>query len=149
MYAVLVVILRVVFAKLPDQMGAARLSGAALVVASVGLAIVGLVPTVFGLVAGSAVFALGMAFVMPALLTLAVSRVQDTERGAVVGTTSLFLDLSFGLSPAFLGAVAASAGYVGAFLVSAAAAGCGALLIALRRHDLARPVAVGAATLDG
>ena len=148
-YAVLVVILRVAFAKLPDQMGAARLSGAALVVASVGLAIVGLVPTAFGLVAGSAVFALGMAFVMPALLTLAVSRVQDTERGAVVGTTSLFLDLSFGLSPAFLGAVAASAGYAGAFLVSAAAAGCGALLIALRRHDLARPVAVGAATLDG
>ena len=90
-----------------------------------------------------------MAFVMPALLTLAVSRVQDTERGAVVGTTSLFLDLSFGLSPAILGAVAASAGYAGAFLVSAAAAGCGALLIALRRHDLARPVAVGAATLDG
>ena len=148
-YAVLVVILRVAFAKLPDQMGAARLSGAALVVASVGLAIVGLVPTAFGLVAGSAVFALGMAFVMPALLTLAVSRVQDTERGAVVGTTSLFLDLSFGLSPAFLGAVAASAGYVGAFLVSAAAAACGALLIAVRRHDLARPVAVGAATLDG
>ena len=148
-YAVLVVILRVAFAKLPDQVGAARLSGAALVVAAVGLAIVGLVPTAYGLVAGSAVFALGMAFVMPALLTLAVSRVQDTERGAVVGTTSLFLDLSFGLSPAFLGAVAASAGYVGAFLVSAAAAGCGALLIALRRQDLARPVAAGAATLDG
>ena len=75
---------------------------------------------------------------MPALLTLAVSRVDETERGAVVGTTSLFLDLSFGLSPAVLGAVAGVAGYDGAFLVSAAVAGCGAALLAARRHALAR-----------
>jgi MFS family permease len=115
----------------------------------VGLLIIALVATPFGLIAGSAVFAFGMAFMMPALLTLAVSRVEDTERGAVVGTTSLFLDMSFGLSPAFLGAVADSAGYVGAFLVSAAAAGTGALLIAVRRRSLARPVVAGAATLEG
>jgi MFS family permease len=148
-YAVLVVVLRLAFAKLPDQIGAARLSGTALVVGSVGLLIIALIGTPVGLVVGSAVFAFGMAFMMPALLTLAVSRVEDTERGAVVGTTSLFLDLSFGLSPAFLGAVADSAGYVGAFLVSAGAAAVGALLIGLRRRSLARPVIAGAATLDG
>jgi MFS family permease len=148
-YAVLVVVLRLAFAKLPDQIGAARLSGTALVVGSVGLLIIALIGTPVGLVVGSAVFAFGMAFMMPALLTLAVSRVEDTERGAVVGTTSLFLDLSFGLSPAFLGAVADSAGYVGAFLVSAGAAAVGALLIGLRRRSLGRPVIAGAATLDG
>ena len=148
-YAALVVVLRLAFAKLPDQIGAARLSGTALVVGAVGLLIVALVATPIGLVVGSAVFAFGMAFMMPALLTLAVSRVEDTARGAVVGTTTLFLDLSFGLSPAFLGAVADAAGYVGAFLVSAAAAATGALLIALRRRSLARPVVAGAATLEG
>ena len=148
-YAALVIVLRLAFAKLPDQVGAARLSGVALVVATVGLVVMGLVPTPAGLVAGSAVFAFGMAFVMPALLTLAVSRVEDTERGAVVGTTSLFLDLSFGLAPAFLGAVASVGGYQGAFLVSAAAAGCGALLIGLRRQALARPVRPEAARLEG
>jgi MFS family permease len=148
-YAALVVVLRLVFAKLPDQIGAARLSGTALVVGAVGLLTIALVPTPLGLVAGSAVFACGMAFMMPALLTLAVARVADTERGAVVGTTSLFLDLSFGLSPAFLGAIAGAAGYVGAFMVSAAAAGLGAILLAARRNTLARPVVAGAATLDG
>jgi MFS family permease len=148
-YAVLVVVLRLVFAKLPDQVGAARLSGTALIVATIGLAVIGLIPTPIGLVAGSAVFAFGMAFMMPALLTLAVSRVDETERGAVVGTTSVFLDLSFGLSPAFLGAVADSAGYDGAFLISAVVAGCGAVLLLARRHALAAPVPARAATLDG
>lgn len=148
-YAVLVVVLRLVFAKLPDQVGAARLSGTALIVATIGLAVIGIVQTPAGLVAGSAVFAFGMAFMMPALLTLAVSRVDETERGAVVGTTSVFLDLSFGLSPAFLGAVADSAGYDGAFLISAVVAGCGAVLLLARRHALTAPVPVRAATLDG
>jgi MFS family permease len=148
-YAVLVVALRLVFAKLPDQVGAARLSGTALIVATIGLAVIGLIPTPIGLVAGSAVFAIGMAFMMPALLTLAVSRVDETERGAVVGTTSVFLDLSFGLSPAFLGAVAATAGYAGVFLASAVVAGCGAVLLLARRHALVAPVRAGAVTLDG
>jgi MFS family permease len=149
LYAILVIVLRLAFAKLPDQVGAARLSGFALVVATFGLLILGLVRSPLGLLAGSAVFALGMAFVMPALLTLAVSRVDETERGAVVGTTSVFVDLSFGLSPAFLGAVAGVAGYDGAFLASAAVVGFGALLLAARRQSLARPLTAGAATLDG
>jgi MFS family permease len=148
-YAALVVVLRLAFAKLPDQVGAARLSGTALVVGALGLLIMAVVATPIGLVVGSAVFAFGMAFMMPALLTLAVSRVDDTETGAVVGTTSLFLDLSFGVSPAFLGAVADVAGYVGAFLVAAGAACFGALLLAARRRTLARPVVAGAATLEG
>lgn len=147
-YAVLVVVLRVAFAKLPDRIGAARLSGAALVVATIGLAILGTVGTPVGLVAGSAVFALGMAFMMPALLTLAVSRVDETERGSVVGTTSVFLDLSFGLGPAFLGAFAEGAGYSGTFLLSAAIAGFGATLLFVRRQALARPARVDPATLD-
>ena len=38
-----------------------------------------------GLVVGTAVFAAGVAFVFPALLSLAVSRVAETERGVAVG----------------------------------------------------------------
>ena len=148
-YAVLVVVLRLFFAKLPDQFGAARLSGVALVVGTIGLAILGLVPSPAGLIAGSAVFALGMAFVMPALLTLAVSRVDDTERGSVVGTTSVFLDVSFGLSPAVLGVVAGAAGYSGAFVLSAGVAAFGVVLLVARRGALARPLLVEPATLDG
>jgi len=139
LYALIVVGLRIVFAKLPDQVGAPRLSGAAMVVTAVGLTVIGLVPTGTGLLIGTAIFAAGVAFVFPALLAVAVARVDETERGSVVGTTSAFLDLSFGLAPASLGLVASAAGYPAAFLVGAAVSLVGAGIIAVRRRSMALP----------
>jgi MFS family permease len=118
-YALVVVVLRVIGATWPDRFGAGRLSGAALAVSAVGLAIIGLVPSSAGLIVGTLVFASGVAFTMPALLALAVSRVPAGERGAVVGTTTVFLDLVFGIAPVALGFVADAAGYRPTFLVSA------------------------------
>ena len=60
-------------------------------------------------------------------------------RGSVVGTSSAFLDLSFGLAPASLGIVADAAGYPAAFLVGALVSLVGAGIIALRRASLAAP----------
>jgi hypothetical protein len=65
-YALVVVGLRIVFAKLPDQIGAARLSGAALAVGAAGLAILALVGGPIGLMIGTVVFAMGVAFMFPA-----------------------------------------------------------------------------------
>jgi predicted MFS family arabinose efflux permease len=65
--------------------------------------------------------------------------VPPAERGAVVGTTSLFLDVGFGLSPALLGLMAGSTGYPATFLVSAAIAALGAGWLLLRGGALARP----------
>lgn len=118
-YALVVVVLRIVGATWPDRFGAARLSGAALAISAIGLTVIGLVPTVFGLLLGTLVFAAGVAFTMPALLALAVSRVPATERGMVVGTTTVFLDLAFGVAPVILGFVADASGYRTTFLVSA------------------------------
>jgi MFS family permease len=140
-YALVVVGLRVVGATWPDRFGAARLSGAALAVSAIGLAVIGLVPTPLGLMVGTVTFASGVAFTMPALLTLAVSRVPPTERGAVVGTTTVFLDLVFGFGPVILGAVAQVSGYGPTFLVSAAFAGFASLLLVVRRASLERPLA--------
>jgi MFS family permease len=139
MYALIVVVLRIVFAKAPDRLGAARLSGGALVVTAVGLTVIGLAPTGAGLLVGTAIFAVGVAFVFPALLSLAVARVDESERGSVVGTSSAFLDLSFGLAPASLGVVAAAAGYPAVFLVGAGVALAGAVVIGVRRASLAAP----------
>ena len=134
LYALIVVGLRVVGATWPDRFGAARLSGAALVVGAVGLAILGFVPTVVGLYVGTAIFAAGVAFTMPALLALAVSRVHEDDRGAVVGTATLFLDVVFALAPAVLGPLGQAAGYGSTFLVSAAfALAASALLVTGRR----------------
>ena len=135
-YAGLVIVLRIVFAKLPDQIGPSRLSGGALAVGAVGLLILGLAPSPVGVLVGTVVFGSGIAFLMPGLLTLAVSRVSEMERGSVVGTASAFLDLAFGLAPAVLGIVAARVGFGGVFLVSAAVSAIGFVaLVAWSRSD--------------
>jgi MFS family permease len=128
-YAGLVIVLRIVFAKLPDQIGPSRLSGGALAVGAAGLLILGLAPTPEGVLVGTVVFASGIAFLLPGLLTLAVSRVSEMERGSVVGTASAFLDLAFGLAPAVLGIVAARVGFGGVFIAGAAASALGLLVL--------------------
>jgi MFS family permease len=139
-YALVVVGLRIVGATWPDRFGAARLSGAALAVAAVGLAIIGLVATPAGLLVGTLVFATGVAFIMPALLALAVSRVPATERGSVVGTATVFLDVVFGIAPVALGFVADATSYGATFLVSAALSVVAAVLLLARRGSLERPL---------
>jgi MFS family permease len=139
LYALVVVVLRLIGAKWPDRFGAARVSGAALVVSAVGLAMIGLLPSPEGLIAGTFVFAVGVAFIMPALLSLAVSRVPPTERGTVSGTVTVFLDVSFGVAPVALGMIATRAGYEPTFLVSAGLAALGALLLFARRRSLESP----------
>lgn len=138
LYAFIVVGLRVVGARWPDRFGAARLSGGALIVSAAGLAILGLVQTPLGLFLGTVVFASGVAFTMPALLTLAVSRVVPEERGSVMGTATLFLDLVFGFAPVGLGLIADRVGYGPTFLVSALLAAFASALLLGRRATLGR-----------
>jgi predicted MFS family arabinose efflux permease len=98
-----------------------------------------------GLYAGTVVFALGVAFMFPALMAVAVARAAPSERGAVVGTTSVFFDLSFGLGPASLGILAGGGGYGGAFVASGGLALVGAAILVLLREQLRPPAAPAAA----
>jgi MFS family permease len=141
LYALVVVGLRIVGARLPDRFGAARLSSMALVMSAVGLALIGLNATPAGLIFGTIVFACGTAFTMPALLALAVSRVPPGERGSVVGTTTVFLDLAFGLAPVGLGVIADRAGFGPTFLVSAVMAAAGSALLLTWGRSQPTPVA--------
>jgi len=136
MYALIVIGLRIVFATLPDRLGPARLAGVALVIESIGLAAIGILVSPGGLYLGTAAFAFGVAFMFPALITVAVGRVDETERGSVVGTAGAFFDVSFGIAPAVLGVVADSRGYPAVFLVGAGVAVVGAVLLASRRGSL-------------
>lgn len=141
-YAAIVIGLRIVFAKLPDRLGAVRLSSSALVATGVGLGIMGIVAGEVGLFVGTAVFATGIAFMFPALMAVAVGRVEPGERGAVVGTTSAFMDLSFGLAPATLGLLVTTGGYGPAFVVSGVVALVGAVALVTLRERMrpAEPV---------
>jgi MFS family permease len=140
-YALTVIGLRIIGASVPDRFGAARVGSVALALAGIGLALMGLVPTSVGLLIGTAVFASGIAFVMPALVTLAVARVPPQERGAVVGTSAVFLDVAFGVAPVVLGVIASGTG-AGAgptFLFSAIVAAFGSALLVSRRKALGHP----------
>lgn len=137
-FAIVVVVLRLFGARLPDRLGADVLSGTALVATAIGLVISGLavgrlIPVAEGLVVGTIVFACGVAFTMPAILSMAVVGIRADERGAVVGTAGLFVDAAFGLSPAVLGLIASVIDYPPTFLVSAVIAAIGAAYILVRR----------------
>jgi MFS family permease len=108
-FAAVVVGIRGLGARIPDRLGAARATRIALAASAAGLAVAGAWRTPAGLVAGTVVFATGVALLTPAVITLAVQGVAPRERGAVIGTTSSS-DLAIGLGPATLGLVAAAAG---------------------------------------
>jgi MFS family permease len=129
MFSGIVVLIRSVGARIPDRLGASRASRIALVLSSIGLAIVGLWREPVGLVIGAAVLGVGVALFTPALFALAANSVEADERGAVMGTTSAFLDLAFGLGPATLGFVAAAIGRSGTFLAGAVVAAVGLVLV--------------------
>jgi MFS family permease len=132
-FAAIVVGIRSVGARIPDRLGAARTTRMALALSAAGLALVGTWRSPGGLLAGAVVFAGGIALFTPAVMALAVERVAPGERASVIGTTSAFLDLAFGLGPATLGFVAAAIGRPGTFLAGAAAAAAGWVLVVWAR----------------
>jgi predicted MFS family arabinose efflux permease len=73
--------------------------------------------------------ALGVAFTTPSLAALTISRSLPADRGAALGTFSVFIDLAFGVGPILLGAVAALSSTPEAFLVAALVAAGGSVLL--------------------
>ena len=136
-FGLVVVLLRLFGARLPDRLGPFRLGGSALACSAVGLLLIGTLPGLAGLLLGTAVFAVGVALTMPAILSLAITRAPAEERGSVVGTASVFLDLSFGLAPVLLAPLAGAAGYPATFVASAAIAAVGAVALVARRAAVA------------
>jgi predicted MFS family arabinose efflux permease len=127
LFGAIVVVTRIAFARLPDQVAPFRLAAVALALCAAGLAVAGSVPSVAGLLVGAALLALGVAFTTPAVFAAIFSRVSPSERGAASGTASLFIDLGFGGGPMLLGIVAGSAGIASAFIVAAIVTGLGAV----------------------
>jgi MFS family permease len=146
LFAGLVVAIRSVGATIPDRLGAAMCTRMALALVAVGLAVIGLWRSPTGLVVGAALLGVGVALFTPALFALAVEDVPADERGSVMGTTSAFLDVGFGLGPATLGFVAAGFGRGGTFLAGSIVAVAGLALVVATRLGRREP---HSATIDG
>ena len=142
LFGVVVVVTRVLFARLPDRVAPFRLGAVALALSASGLLIASRGDSVPGLFLGTAVLAAGVAFTTPAMFAAIFARVDPSERGSASGTASLFLDLAFGGGPLVLGLVSSAAGIPAAFAVAAAITAAGAAssaLLALRT----RPAVAG------
>jgi predicted MFS family arabinose efflux permease len=130
-YGLIVVATRIVFARLPDRVSPMRLGAIALLLCASGMAVAGTQPTAIGLMAGTAILAVGVAFVTPAFFSAIFNRVSPSDRGAASGTASLFLDVAFGGGPMVFGFIAASGGIPAAFLAGGLLAAAGAVGTAL------------------
>lgn len=128
-YGVLVLVIRVVGAKLPDQLGWTRASSTALSVLAVGGLLLGLWSGTAGVWLAVVALAIGMSLLFPALFSATVAAVPESERGQAVGTFSLSFDLASGLGPAVLGVVVALADYRAAFVVAGLGAAAGLALV--------------------
>jgi len=114
-FGVLVLLIRVFGARLPDILGGAVAGTVALVATGAGMLVMALWGTAVGLMTGVVIFAVGSAFMYPAMLLLALEGSTEQDRGSAVGTISSCFDLSQGLGSLIVGAVAAFTSYQGAF----------------------------------
>ena len=132
-YGVLILVVRVFGARVPDALGGRLTASLALALIATGTGLMSLWSTVAGLVVGTIVFAGGMSLMYPALLLLALHGVNDSERASVVGTFSSFFDASQGLGAFICGIVVAIAGTDrGAFTAGAVCALAGFFLLRAR-----------------
>jgi MFS family permease len=133
LFAGTVVAIRSVGARLPDVLGPTRAIRSALVLSAVGLVVVGVWHAPVGLHLGAVVFGAGIALLTPSVFALAVAGVQPNERAQVMGTTSAFIDIAFGVGPVAMGVVAGSFGRPAAFLAGAAVAAAGLVMVVWTR----------------
>jgi MFS family permease len=109
-FAGIVVVIRSVGARIPDRLGAVRSVRLSLLCATIGLVLIGGWRSTPGLILGTVVLGVGVALGTPAIMMLALDRAPAAERGAVMGTVSMSIDLAAGLGPATFGLVAAAGG---------------------------------------
>lgn len=124
-YGIVVVVCRVAFAKVPDRLPSLPLGAAALLGMACGLSVTAAWRAPAGMLLGTMILAVGVAFSTPAFFSAVFARADASERGAASATASVFLDLGLGGGPILLGLVAGAAGLPWAFAAAAGVAVAG------------------------
>lgn len=129
-FAVVVLAVRLVAGRLADRRGriAVALPGMGLCVA--GMALLALQPAPALAFVGVAGFGAGFSLVFPALMALAVDRVDEAERGAAVGSFTAFFDIGSTTGSYAVGAVSDRFGFGGGFGLPAALCLLGMVVLA-------------------
>ncbi|MEY2588583.1 MAG: hypothetical protein QOJ67_567 [Acidimicrobiaceae bacterium] len=109
-YAVAILAVRILAARLPDRIGSVRGASIALLLQAGGLGAMAVFASAAGLYAGTLIFAMGTSLLYPSLFPLVVDRAPDSERSQAVATFTLFFDVAQGLGAFVLGAVVSIGG---------------------------------------
>lgn len=153
LYAGLVLVIRIVGARLPDRLGWRKGSAMALTAVAVGISLLAAWGTVASIWVAAVALGLGMSLMYPSLFTAVMAAAPEDERSHAVGTFSVFFDLSQGLGATFVGVVVSlSSGNERAGFAAAGLLAFGGLVVQwLLRHRIgaarrdAPPAAVDAA----
>ncbi len=105
LYAGLVLVIRIVGARLPDRLGWQRGSTLALCGVTVGILVVAVWGSVVSLWVAAIALGLGMSLLYPSLFTAVMAAAPEEERSHAVGTFSVFFDLSQGFGATFIGLI--------------------------------------------
>jgi MFS family permease len=108
--AVVIIVLRLIGARIPTALGALRCSLASFALQGSGWLIVAEWTTRTGLFVGTGIAAVGVSLLYPALFTAAVNRAPRSERGFAIGTFTMLSDLAVGLGAVVLGGVVTFSG---------------------------------------
>lgn len=148
-YSVVVLLIRLFGARIPDALGPARTARDALGISALGLAVMGGWRSPTGLVVGAFVFAVGQALTFPALMTMAVRSAPASERGAAIGTFTSFFDAGFGVGALALGVVSDAFGFGGSFIAASFVALLGLTLMIWKSSVMERPAPAQEADAGG
>jgi MFS family permease len=105
LYAGLVLVIRIVGARLPDRLGWQRGSTYALVGVTAGIWIIAAWGSVASLWVAAVALGCGMSLLYPSLFTAVMAAAPEEERSHAVGTFSVFFDLSQGFGATLIGVV--------------------------------------------
>lgn len=104
--AAVVIVLRMLGARLPDRLGPLTTTRISLSFSMIGLATLFAWQEPAGVYGATALIAVGQTFLFPALFALVVDKAPESERSHAIGTQSMFFDLAFGLGGPLIGVVA-------------------------------------------
>jgi MFS family permease len=128
-FGVVTLAIRLFGARLPDRLGPLTAVSCAAVGIAGGLAIIAVWSTVPGLFVGTVVMAIGVAFLYPGAMTLALMGVPENQRASVVGAVSMCFDLAGAIGALALGAVASLTSLRGVFVGGAVLAVVGLIVL--------------------
>ena len=124
-----VVVVRVLFGRVPDLVGPLRTGAFALALTMFASGVVAFWSTPAGLFAGAVLLACGLSLQSPSLIAIALHRVKPGERGSAMATFTGFFDVANTLvGPAF-GMIVSGLDYRAAFVTASVSAGAGLVVL--------------------